>query len=155
MFRWGRWLLRLRILLDMSNEQQQDPTVVAFVCTHNACRSQIAEAWANKYASEGIRAVSAGTHPDEMVDPGAIRIMRSSHGIDLSGKHPKRLDAVGRIDVLVTMGCGVACPYVPGARLVEWDIPDPMGGSDEAYDEVIEVIRSKVKDLTAGLERRQ
>ncbi|MCI1643303.1 MAG: arsenate reductase ArsC [Bifidobacterium crudilactis] len=139
----------------MSNEQQQDATVVAFVCTRNACRSQIAEAWANKYASEGIRTVSAGTHPDGMVDPGAVRIMRSSHGIDLSGKHPKRLEEVGGIDVLVTMGCGVACPYVSGARLVEWDIPDPMGGSDEAYDEVVEVIRSKVKDLTAELGRRQ
>lgn len=135
----------------MSNEQQQDSTVVAFVCTHNACRSQIAEAWANKYASGGIRAVSAGTHPDEMVDPGAVRIMRSNHGIDLSGKHPKRLDEVGGIDVLVTMGCGVACPYVPGALLVEWDIPDPMGGSDEAYDEVIELIRSKVKVLIIEL----
>ncbi|KFI75494.1 radical SAM family protein [Bifidobacterium mongoliense DSM 21395] len=86
-----------------------------------------------------------------MVDPGAVRIMRSNHGIDLSGKHPKRLDEVGGIDVLVTMGCGVACPYVPGALLVKWDIPDPMGGSDEAYDEVIELIRSKVKVLIIEL----
>jgi protein-tyrosine-phosphatase len=135
----------------MKDAKTDDGFTVAFVCTHNACRSQIAEAWACRYFAGSVRAMSAGTHPDAMVDSGVVRIMRDMYGVDLSTSRPKTLDMVGRIDVLVTMGCGVTCPYVPGCRRVAWDIPDPTGGSDKQYCEIIELIREKVKDLATEL----
>lgn len=77
---------------------------LAFVCTKNACRSQIAQAWARKYAPPGLRVVSAGTHPAAEIDTEVVRIMKDQFNIDLSGQQPKTLTAVGRIDVLVMMG---------------------------------------------------
>lgn len=123
---------------------------LAFVCTKNACRSQIAQAWARKYAPPGLRVVSAGTHPAAEIDTEVVRIMKDQFNIDLSGQQPKTLTAVGRIDVLVTMGYGVSCPYVPGVHLIPWDIPDPMGGGDDGYREIIDMLRRKVHELVSS-----
>ena len=103
---------------------------VLFVCVHNAGRSQMAQAF---YERLGGAARSAGTEPLDRVHPEVVEAMREV-GLDLSGRTPRALDRgdVEWADVVVTMGCGDQCPYVPGKRYVDWELPDPHGvGSDE------------------------
>ena len=124
---------------------------IAFVCKENACRSQIAEAWAGKmWSRSDVEVVSAGTHPSKSVAPLAIEGLREE-GIDWRGK-PKSFDQIGQPDVLVTMGCDVVCPHIPGVRTVEWDIPDPRGKGIEAFRRVMQIIREHLLELTRTLE---
>ena len=101
---------------------------VLFVCLHNAGRSQMSKALFER-ASEGRHeAESAGTEPAERVHPEVIEVMREI-GVDLSGRTPQKLsdELAEWADVIVTMGCGDACPYIPGKRYIDWDLPDPKG----------------------------
>ncbi|MFH1007889.1 MAG: hypothetical protein V1800_10380 [Candidatus Latescibacterota bacterium] len=119
---------------------------IAFVCRENACRSQIAEALAGEmWHGEGIDAVSAGTQCAETVAPLAIQVLEEE-GIVWQGK-PKTFDQIGQPDVLVTMGCDVICPSIPGVRTVAWQIPDPRGKPIEGFREVKEVIREHLEEL--------
>ena len=119
-----------------------------FACVHNAGRSQIAAAFFNLYAGTGCRATSAGTEPAERVHPEVVRAMNEV-GIDLSFAKPQKLteELVRGADVLVTMGCGEACPFVPGLRIVEWSIPDPKGQPPPAVREIRDHIHEQVKNL--------
>jgi arsenate reductase len=107
---------------------------VLFVCVQNAGRSQIAEALFRRAADGRHEARSAGSRPAERVHPAVVEIMREI-GEDVSGRVPRRLERADTdwADVVVTMGCGDECPYVPGKRYVDWDLPDPGG---KALDEV-------------------
>jgi arsenate reductase len=122
-----------------------------FACIHNAGRSQMAAAWFNQLA-DGARArgVSAGTQPAGCVHPEVIPVMREA-GIDLSAVVPQKLtDELARqAQVLVTMGCGDECPYVPGARTEDWPIPDPKGQSLELVRAVRDSVRLRVEELLA------
>jgi arsenate reductase len=119
-----------------------------FACVHNAGRSQMAAAFFNLYAEPGCRAISAGTQPAERVHPEVAAAMREI-GIDLSAAKPQKLtDELARgADVLVTMGCGEQCPYVPGLRVVDWQIPDPKGQPKERVREIRDQIHEQVKGL--------
>jgi arsenate reductase len=101
---------------------------VLFVCLHNAGRSQISEALFARAAAGRHEARSAGTEPAEHVHPAVVEAMREL-GLDLSGQIPRKLERADAewADVVVTMGCGDACPYIPGKRYVDWDLPDPAG----------------------------
>lgn len=101
---------------------------VLFVCLHNAGRSQMSQALFERAADGRHTALSAGTTPAEHVHPEVIEVMRE-HGIDLAGRRPQLLtrELAEQADVVVTMGCGDACPYIPGKRYIDWDIPDPKG----------------------------
>lgn len=123
--------------------------LVVFVCTHNACRSQIAEALASRFASDVFSAVSAGTKIKDKINPDAVRLMKQVYGIDMekNGQYPKYLDAVTGADYVVTMGCGVKCPYDPARSHQDWGLEDPSGKSDEEYLRVIRQIHNKVMDL--------
>jgi arsenate reductase (thioredoxin) len=101
---------------------------VLFVCLHNAGRSQMSQALFERAAGGAHRAASAGTTPAERVHPEVVAVMEEI-GIDVSGRVPQRLsdDLAEWADVVVSMGCGDACPYVPGTRYVDWDLPDPKG----------------------------
>jgi arsenate reductase (thioredoxin) len=129
-----------------------------FACVHNAGRSQMAAAWFNRLA-DGSRArgVSAGTQPAGCVHPEVITVMREA-GIDLSAVVPQKLtDELARqAQVLVTMGCGDECPYVPGARTEDWAIPDPKGQSLEVVRAIRDNVRLRVEALLAseGLARQ-
>ena len=107
---------------------------VLFVCLHNAGRSQMSEALFAQAAGGRHEAESAGTTPAERVHPEVVETMREK-GIDLSNRKPRELDraAAERADVVVTMGCGDECPYIPGKRYIDWDLPDPK---DRPVDEV-------------------
>jgi arsenate reductase len=122
---------------------------VLFACIHNAGRSQMAAAWFNALSDPAkARAVSAGTEPGGRVHPEVVEAMREA-GIDLSSVAPQRLtDALARsADLLVTMGCGEACPAVPGLRRMDWPLEDPKGKPVER----VRAIRDEVRGLVAGL----
>ncbi len=119
-----------------------------FACIHNAGRSQMAAAFFNLYATSGCRAISAGTSPAAHVHPEVAAAM-SEIGIDLSAAQPQKLTAelAKEANVLVTMGCGESCPYVPGLRVVDWQIPDPKGQQRERVREIRDLIHEQVKHL--------
>jgi arsenate reductase (thioredoxin) len=128
-------------------------TTVLFACVHNAGRSQMAAAIFNRLVdpSRG-RAISAGTQPGSRVHPEVEAALREV-GIDVSGAAPQKLtEALARqAQVLVTMGCGDECPYVPGARTEDWPLPDPKGQPIEVVREIREEVRRRVEDLVARL----
>jgi protein-tyrosine-phosphatase len=115
---------------------------VLFVCIHNAGRSQMAEAFARKL---GLEAYSCGSSPAETINPVAVEAMQEK-GIDLSSREPKGFPAVPRADVVVTMGCGDACPYLP-ARKFDWELSDPRGEDLEKVRAIRDEIERRVRDL--------
>ena len=120
---------------------------VAFVCVHNSCRSQMAEAWAKHLGGELMEVYSAGTEEYPEVKPGAIQVMEEV-GIDMSHHYPKLLtDIPEEVDVLITMGCGVTCPYWPNQHQEDWGLEDPSGGPIEGFRKTRDLIRDRVKDL--------
>ena len=122
---------------------------VLFACVHNAGRSQMAAAWFNKMCDRTkARAISAGTQPGERVHPEVVQVMREV-GIDLSGVKPQFLseELAQQATLLVTMGCGDACPYVPGLKKLDWPLPDPKGQLIEIVRNVRDEIRQRVADL--------
>lgn len=127
-------------------------TSVIFACVHNAGRSQMAAAFFAALADpEKARAVSAGTEPGERVHPEVVAAMLEL-GIDLRGARPQRLtDALARsARLLVTMGCGEACPVVPGLRVLDWGLPDPKGQPPERVRAIRDEIRARVEALVAS-----
>ncbi len=103
---------------------------VAFICVHNSCRSQIAEALGKHLASDVFESYSAGTELKDRINPDAVRLMKQLYGIDMEqSQRPKLLEALPPVDVVVTMGCNVECPYLPCKRREDWGLPDPTGKS--------------------------
>jgi arsenate reductase (thioredoxin) len=126
-------------------------TTILFACVHNAGRSQMAAAWFNELADPAkALAISAGTQPGERVHPEVVEAMREA-GIDLDGIVPQKLteDLARQAHVLVTMGCGDACPVIPGARVEDWPLLDPKGQPLEIVRQIRDDIRAKVEDLIA------
>src|SRR5438552_809609 len=119
---------------------------VLFVCLHNAGRSQMSEALFERAAGGRHEARSAGTEPAERVHPEVVEAMREV-GVDLAGRSPRRLDGADAewADVVVTMGCGDACPVVPGTRYVDWDLPDPKGRPLEQVRAIRDEIAGRVE----------
>lgn len=128
---------------------------VAFVCTHNACRSQMAEAIARELAGTSIEPCSAGTHPAERVNADAIRVLQRRHGIDATGLRPKALAEIEQVDVVVTMGCGVRCPALPCAYREDWGLEDPTGKGDDAFEACACAIEEGVRDLVRRIQRAE
>jgi arsenate reductase len=126
---------------------------VLFVCLHNAGRSQMSEALFARAAGGWHEAESAGTTPAERVHPQVVEVM-GEKGIDLEGRKPQRLgrEAAERADVVVTMGCGDACPYIPGKRYIDWDLDDPKDKPVEEVRAVRDDIERRVADLVRELD---
>ncbi|MEA5036819.1 Glutaredoxin arsenate reductase [bioreactor metagenome] len=120
---------------------------IAFLCIKNSCRSQIAEALCRHLGGERYICYSAGSDPGDTVDPTAVHLMQEIYGIDLSTHRPKKISDLPKIDIIVTMGCGIACPVVPGTQRIEWHIDDPVGKDDDAYFQAIAEIEANVKSL--------
>jgi arsenate reductase len=127
-------------------------TNVLFVCLHNAGRSQMSEALFERFASATEHARSAGTEPAQRVHPTVVDVMREL-GIDLSDRGPRRLtDELAQwADVVVTMGCGDACPYIPGRRYIDWELPDPAGQPLDAVRAIRDDIAARVRQLASEL----
>ena len=128
---------------------------VAFVCVHNSCRSQMAEGWAKKLGSDVLEAYSAGTEKYPEVKPLAVQAMEEA-GVDMSDHHPKLLsDIPAEVDILITMGCNVECPYVPCQHIEDWGLSDPSGGPIEDYRKTRDIIKEKVEDLIQRVKNNQ
>jgi arsenate reductase len=125
---------------------------VLFVCLHNAGRSQMSQALFEREAGHDHEARSAGTTPGERVHPEVVEAMREL-GVDLEGRRPQRLtdDLAGWADVIVTMGCGDECPYIPGKRYIDWDLPDPKGRPLAEVRHIRDDIAQRVSALAAEL----
>lgn len=126
-------------------------TKVAFVCVHNSCRSQMAEGWAKHLGSDVIEAYSAGTENYPEVKPLAVQVMEEA-GVDMSEHRPKLLtDIPEEVDILITMGCNVVCPFVPCKHSEDWGLEDPSGGPIEGFRETRDIIKEKVEALIEQL----
>ena len=118
---------------------------VAFICVHNSCRSQIAEALGKKLASDVFESYSAGTETKPQINRDAVRLMKQVHGIDMEAtQYSKLLSDIPEVDVVITMGCNVQCPFLPCSFREDWGLDDPTGQSDEAFLEIIHQIEQKI-----------
>jgi arsenate reductase len=125
---------------------------VAFICVHNSCRSQIAEALGKHLASDVFESYSAGTETKNRINPDAVRIMKQLYGIDMEEtQHPKLLEDIPPVDIVITMGCNVECPYLPCRHREDWGLDDPTDKTDDAFIEVVSVIEAKIKELKLRL----
>jgi arsenate reductase len=127
------------------------PTVL-FVCVHNAGRSQMAAGWLQHLAGDRVEVLSAGSAPADSINPVAVEAM-AEVGVDITAAVPKVLtdDAVRESDVVITMGCGDACPFHPGKRYEDWKLDDPAGQGIEAVRPIRDEIRRRVEELIASL----
>ena len=125
---------------------------VAFICVHNSCRSQIAEALGKLLASDVFESYSAGTETKPRINQDAVRLMKQEYGVDMeASQYSKLLSEIPRVDVVITMGCNVQCPFLPCSFREDWGLDDPTGKSDEAFLDVIREIERKVLILKEKL----
>ncbi|SRR5690554_81586 len=125
---------------------------VAFICVHNSCRSQIAEALGRHLASDIFESYSAGTETKPQINQDAVRIMKKLYDIDMEKtQYPKLLNDIPPVDIVITMGCNVECPYLPCKHREDWGIDDPTGRGDEEFKKVISIIEARIIELKKRL----
>ncbi len=125
---------------------------VAFICVHNSCRSQIAETLGKLLAPDVFESYSAGTETKPRINQDAVRLMKQEYGVDMeASQYSKLLSEIPRVDVVITMGCNVQCPFLPCSHREDWGLEDPTGKSDEAFLDVIREIERKVLVLKEQL----
>ena len=123
------------------------PTV-AFICVHNSCRSQIAEALGKKYLSDICECYSAGSETKPQINQDAGRLVKKIYGIDMEKEqYSKLFEDIPKVDIAVSMGCNVVCPYMPDTENFNWGLEDPTDQSDEKFIEIINAIEQNVKEL--------
>ena len=121
---------------------------VAFICVHNSCRSQIAEALGKYLASDVFESYSAGTEVKPQINQDAVRLMKQIYGIDMERtQRSKLLDEIPPVVIVVPMGCNVQCPFLPCMHREDWGLDDPTGKSDVDFERTIKAIRSKIENL--------
>lgn len=125
---------------------------VAFVCVHNSCRSQIAEALGKHLAADTFESYSAGTEIKPQINRDAVRLMKQIYGIDMEQtQYSKLLSDIPPVDVVITMGCNVNCPYLPCKHREDWGLEDPTGKAEEDFIRTIKMIEEKVRQLQKKL----
>ena len=129
-------------------------TKVAFVCVHNSCRSQIAEALTKKFAGDSIEVYSAGTELKDQINQDAVKLVKEIYAIDMEEtQKPKLLDDIPEVDYLITMGCNVVCPILSyTVKKDDWGLEDPSGKNDQEFIKTIKKIESKVHKLIEEVE---
>ena len=122
---------------------------VAFICVHNSCRSPIAEALGRHLAADVFESYSAGTETKPRINPDAVRLMKELYGIDMEASQRSKLlgEIPSAVDILITMGCNVVCPYIPCRLKEDWGLEDPSGKSDEEFKKVIATIDAQIREL--------
>jgi arsenate reductase len=129
-----------------------DKPKVAFICVHNSCRSQIAEALGKHLARNVFESYSAGTETKPQINQDAVRLMKELYGIDMEQtQQSKLLEDIPLVDVVITMGCNVACPFLPCKQREDWGLDDPTGKSDDEFIRVIKSIKDKINQLKEKL----
>jgi len=121
---------------------------VAFICVHNSCRSQIAEALGKHLVSDVFESYSAGTGTKPQINQDAVRLMKKIYNIDMEQtQYSKLITELPEIDIVIKMGCNVICPFVDGKYEEDWGLDDPTGKSDEEFEIIIAEIEKKIKEL--------
>lgn len=129
---------------------------VAFICVHNSCRSQMAEALGKLFASDVFEAYSAGTELRPQINQDAVRIIKDLYKIDMNvDQKSKLLQDIPEVDVAIKMGCNVVCPFLPSKHMEDWGLDDPSGKSDEEFIKTAKVIEEKVKDLAKRIKNNE
>jgi len=129
--------------------------IIAFVCIHNSCRSQMAEGWANHFAKDILEVYSAGTEEYPSPKPLAIEVMEDAD-VDMSSHYSKTISCIpSNLDILITMGCGVECPYIPTTHREDWALDDPSGGPKEDFERTRDIIKEKVLELISRIKRNE
>ena len=129
---------------------------VAFICVHNSCRSQMAEALGKLFAAEVFESYSAGTELRDRINQDAVRIMKNLYDVDMNKTHKsKLLDDIPKVDIVVKMGCNVVCPFLPSNYEEDWGLEDPTGKSDDEFINTAKVIEEKVKDLAMRIKNNK
>jgi len=127
---------------------------VAFICTHNSCRSQMAEALGRLLAAEVFESYSAGTAVKDRINPDAVQTIRKLYGVDMTrNQRPKLLPELPPVDVVITMGCGVQCPQLACTRREDWGLPDPTGGDEAAFEQTAKIIETRIRALAESIRR--
>lgn len=125
---------------------------IAFICVHNSCRSQIAEALGKHFAGEKFDFYSAGTETKPQINKDAVRIMKKLYGIDIEKEqYSKLISDIPTPDIAISMGCDVGCPYIGRAFDDNWGLPDPTGESDSMFETVIKEIEKRISELSDTL----
>lgn len=128
---------------------------VAFICVHNSCRSQIAEALGKALASDVFESYSAGTETKPQINQDAVRLMNQKYCIDMEKtQYSKLLSDIPSVDIVIAMGCNVDCPYLPCRYREDWGLQDPTGKSDEEFIKTIETIHNKILDLKYRIQEK-
>ena len=139
----------------MREEDDKMKAKVAFICIHNSCRSQMAEGLARYLGSDVLESYSAGTEEYREVKPLAVEVMEEI-GISMDSHYPKLLTAIPKeVDILITMGCGVVCPFLPCRHQEDWGLTDPSGGTIEDFRETRNLIQEKVKNLIERIKNNE
>ncbi|MBE6066553.1 MAG: arsenate reductase ArsC [Clostridium lundense] len=129
---------------------------VAFICVHNSCRSQMAEALGKLFASDIFESYSAGTELRPQINQDAVRIIKDLYNVDMNEtQKSKLLDDIPSVDIVIKMGCNVVCPYLPGKHVEDWGLDDPSGKSDEEFIKTAKTIEEKIKDLATRIKNSE
>ena len=132
----------------------EDKPKVAFICVHNSCRSQMAEALGKKFASDVFESYSAGTELKNHINPDAVRMIKKTYGIDMEKtQFNKLLSDIPKPDVVIFMGCNVSCPNLTAQYMENWGLDDPTGKSDEVFAETIKKIEENIITLKEKLKK--
>lgn len=129
---------------------------VAFICVHNSCRSQMAEALGKLYAADVFESYSAGTELRDKINQDAVRIVKDLYRLDMNKtQKSKLLTDLPDVDIVVKMGCNVICPFLPSRHEEDWGLDDPSGKSDEEFIKTAKKIEEKVKDLAQRIKNKE
>lgn len=135
-------------------EKEKNKPKVAFICVHNSCRSQIAEALGKHLASDVFESYSAGTEVKAQINQDAVRLMKQLYGIDMEkSQYSKLLTDIPPVDVVITMGCNVICPFLPCKYSEDWGLDDPTGKDDIEFINIIRLIEEKIKKLALNISK--
>ena len=129
---------------------------VAFICVHNSCRSQMAEALGKLYGENVFESYSAGTETKPQINQDAVRIIKDLYGIDMNKtQKSKLLSDIPKVDIVVKMGCNVVCTFLPAQHTEDWGLDDPTGKSDEEFIKTAKLIEEKIKDLVVRIQNNE
>lgn len=129
---------------------------VAFICVHNSCRSQMAEALGKKYGVDVFESYSAGIETKPQINQDAVRIIKNLYHIDMNETQmSKLLGDIPEVDIVIKMGCNVVCPYLPAKHVEDWGLEDPTGKSDEEFIKIAKTIEIKVKELAERIKNNK
>lgn len=129
---------------------------VAFICVHNSCRSQMAEALGKIYGGDVFESYSAGTETKPQINQDAVKVIKKLYGVDMNEtQKSKLLSDIPEVDIVVKMGCNVVCPFLPAKHIEDWGLEDPTGKSEEEFIKTARIIEEKIKDLVDRIKNNE